>query len=725
MTRSNHQQIDMSDREKRKRYRKDRHIGVRGPVTLYDGWDTETEQPVTFQVLEGGAARDAGSRARFQREFVAARGVGSPFVCRYLDFFVADEEDALVIITEPQKGMSLRSFLALDKELSLKETLAMALELAEGLADCHGAGVIHRDLNPDNILIVDGTIKIINFGLAWLEQATALTATGLLLTSPEQAPPEGFTQTSRDVRADFYAFGVVLWEMLTGSSPFTGLTIQEMIQAKMSTRPPSLKEVMPATPPWLEQLLKVLMAADPAQRPDSFSQIREILRRRRFPKFLSKNAEGTCFSCGHEKHAEFSFCSFCGAEDGSGSSPDRTLVLERCEDPKQIQPFLERITPKKLHARLARRLKHPPFAIATDLTPEECTFLEEKCQEKGCVTSRHHTTRFSFKLNTVILVLFLVSLYGFNINVIFDEVFSPTTLSNNGLDTLEELTYRMPNAQRTFWLIMGSCFLIPLIAMVSLIWSHFLPWYKIPIYQVKGWWNLDDEKLSGRAVSLIKDLIIVMLFGLGAFLCWLRAFVILSYLFIPLVQVTIFGFLIPIAIVFCLWLFIRPISTPVLMTPKQRRAVRGRSPKEPFPFLQPFRQALDAVPLDEYRDLLQQLTLCYISILELSERQTHGVSSFVANMQKEADQALRLALSSREEMVSLIQQKEKPFASERIRQTLNGLRVMLGGMQTTHSRLALLQDQTAVDDRELGETLTLLQHELGALRRFNHHGDPV
>ncbi|MFN9955481.1 MAG: serine/threonine-protein kinase, partial [bacterium] len=167
-------------------------------------------------------------------------------------------------------GETLRARLAREGQLPLGETVRLTRALAGALAYAHANGIVHRDLKPDNVLLQGGEPVIADFGIA-LAVANAggerLTQTGIAVGTPRYMAPEQATgERVIDARADLFALGVMLYEMLSGEAPFTGPSAQAILGRMLTEAPRSLRVVRPSLPPALEALTLRLLAPLPADR---------------------------------------------------------------------------------------------------------------------------------------------------------------------------------------------------------------------------------------------------------------------------------------------------------------------------------------------------------------------------------------------------------------------------------------------------------------------------
>ena len=165
--------------------------------------------------------------------------------------------------------------------MEVERALRLALQVCEGLGAAHAEGVIHRDIKPDNILVGDeDAVKIVDFGLAWAGQSLGarLTQTGLMVGTPEYMAPEQIRGDAVDQRADLYALGVLLYEMLTGQVPYASDAAVTVLFQHLKGESRRVSDLRAEIPEAVEAMVRHAMALDPADRPQSADALRrEIL----------------------------------------------------------------------------------------------------------------------------------------------------------------------------------------------------------------------------------------------------------------------------------------------------------------------------------------------------------------------------------------------------------------------------------------------------------------
>jgi eukaryotic-like serine/threonine-protein kinase len=248
---------------------------------MADVWKALDEvlgRPVAVKILHKDLAQDEDFLERFRREAVAAARLSHPAVVRVFDTGV--DEGVCFIVMELFEGRNLADVLEERRHLDPPEAAAIAQAILDALAHAHAAGVIHRDVKPSNILVgPGGVVKVTDFGIAKAAFAGDITTTGKLLGTARYLAPEQVAEQSVDHRADLYATGIVLYEMLTGRPPFQAETdlATATMRLTQDPRPPgTLRAGIPRT---LEQVVMRALARDPDNRFESAEEMRAALDR--------------------------------------------------------------------------------------------------------------------------------------------------------------------------------------------------------------------------------------------------------------------------------------------------------------------------------------------------------------------------------------------------------------------------------------------------------------
>jgi serine/threonine protein kinase/Flp pilus assembly protein TadD len=263
------------------RYAFDREIGRGGMATVYRAQDLKHNRSVAIKVLHPYLAANLGSE-RFLREIQIAAQLQHPHIVPLYDSGQAG--DLLYYVMPYVEGESLRQRLAREPRLTLDEVLSLARAIAAALDYAHRHGVVHRDIKPENVMLHEGEAMVTDFGIAKAVTAAAadnLTQTGATVGTPAYMSPEqAGGAVELDGRSDVYSLGCVVYEMLTGRTPFTGPTAQAIIAQCFTDPPPPLRAARPAdgTPQWAEQAVMKALAKDPAARFATAAQFSQALK---------------------------------------------------------------------------------------------------------------------------------------------------------------------------------------------------------------------------------------------------------------------------------------------------------------------------------------------------------------------------------------------------------------------------------------------------------------
>ena len=242
-------------------------VGAGGMGEVYKARDTRLDRHVAIKVIRSDIAADPRSRARFAFEARAIAALSHPRICAIHDVAYHDGVDFLVM--EFLDGETLADRLR-RKRLSLTEALRVAIEIAEALSAAHARGIVHRDLKPGNVMLTPTGARLLDFGLARLKGGES---EGVIAGTLEYMSPEQLEGKAVDVRADVFAFGVVLYEMVAHRRPFEGATTSALITSVLSSEPQmaALRSLAPLS---LERLIRACVAKSPDER---WANIHDVL----------------------------------------------------------------------------------------------------------------------------------------------------------------------------------------------------------------------------------------------------------------------------------------------------------------------------------------------------------------------------------------------------------------------------------------------------------------
>lgn len=240
-------------------------VGTGGFATVYLGRNLETNEIVAIKILSAQYVEEEEYLERFRREAGLAERLQHPNIVRILDHGIEDGVHFLVM--EFVEGLTLDKLLERKGRLSVEETLSYAEQTCAGLQAAFQVGVVHRDIKPANLMITpDGTVKIMDFGIARMESLEGLTKSGMFLGTPRYIAPEMARGARVDVRSDLYGMGLIIYQMLTGIPPFDADNPWAVLRLQLEADPPPIHQTRPDVPQWLESIVFKALAKDPAHR---------------------------------------------------------------------------------------------------------------------------------------------------------------------------------------------------------------------------------------------------------------------------------------------------------------------------------------------------------------------------------------------------------------------------------------------------------------------------
>jgi len=264
---------------------------------VYLAKEISTGETVAIKVLSPRLATDKSSVERLRREAGLAMRLDHPNVCRILR--LGESEDSLIYLVMPfLKGELLSDREVRGGPMDIALSVTLLKQMCAGLHHAHELQIIHRDLKPENVMLVpddtDGTDRavIMDFGLAKERRAdpaiAKLTATGIILGTPEFMSPEQIRGKPLDGRSDVYALGVLAFELFSGQLPFPGKSAQETMIARLRGHPVKLRQVKPDFPAKVEAVIHQALAMDPAQRFGSMEEMARALEAAHSPGLLGR-----------------------------------------------------------------------------------------------------------------------------------------------------------------------------------------------------------------------------------------------------------------------------------------------------------------------------------------------------------------------------------------------------------------------------------------------------
>ena len=373
--------------------------GALGRVVVVRGGET----PLAGKILHASHRADERARARFAGEAAIASELNHPNIARVHG--LEEIEGESVLLMELVDGESLATVIAQLAPLPEKRLLALASQLAAGLEAAHHAGLIHRDLKPDNVLVAsagedDETIKLVDFGMA---RATSFAGVDqgafAVVGTPDYMAPESVDPLAVDSRSDLYGLGCILFEMAMAAPPFTGATAFAVLEAHRE-KPLDTSTLEALCSPALRELIVSLLAKSPADRPQSAAQVCETLASITASDTAlalvggtTLSISGACAQCGSPSIAGVPVCFGCGLSQvrlekgghtvfvvGPGATTDKldSRLRQKLVDWLLSNPALG-IAP----GRLEKKVPRLPFVIATAVSEASGFALGESLESLG------------------------------------------------------------------------------------------------------------------------------------------------------------------------------------------------------------------------------------------------------------------------------------------------------------------------------------------------------
>jgi serine/threonine-protein kinase len=261
----------------------ERVVGQGAMGIVFEATDMSLQRRVAVKVMAPERANNAEARKRFLREARAALRLSSEHVTRLIDAGELDD-DTPYLVMEYLDGCTLEAVLVRDGPPEIDVAVDWVLQALEGVAEAHREGLVHRDLKPENLFLCERPgrppiVKVLDFGAVkdLVTKGTKLTRTGATMGSPAYMPPEQVRAEEIDQRADVWAMGVTLYELVTGDLPFGGESVPQTLAAILRDHPVSLRARRPDAPAELEALINRALSKEPAGRYASASELLSAL----------------------------------------------------------------------------------------------------------------------------------------------------------------------------------------------------------------------------------------------------------------------------------------------------------------------------------------------------------------------------------------------------------------------------------------------------------------
>ncbi|MEV4010184.1 Stk1 family PASTA domain-containing Ser/Thr kinase [Nonomuraea angiospora] len=306
------------------RYRIESRIARGGMATVYLALDVRLDRTVALKVMHRSLAEDPAFVRRFIGEAKSVARLSHPNVVHVFD--QGTDTDVVYLSMEYVPGKTLRDILRDRGRLPAREALEIMIPVLAALGAAHQAGMVHRDVKPENVLMTDdGRVKVVDFGLARAIEATNQTRTGVMIGTIGYMAPEQVTTGAADVRSDVYAAGIMLFELVTGQQPYDGATPMSVAYRHVHDTVPAPSSVFPDVPPLIDTLVAQATAREPDQRPADATAmlVAAVDAHRMLPRLTNPPAS----------HAQTQVFNASGAVSMPQPAPAHTLVQPRAEVP--------------------------------------------------------------------------------------------------------------------------------------------------------------------------------------------------------------------------------------------------------------------------------------------------------------------------------------------------------------------------------------------------------
>ena len=259
------------------RYQVIKSIGEGGMANVYLAYDTILDRNVAVKVLRGDLASDEKFVRRFQREALAASSLSNPNIVEVYD--VGEDNGEYYIVMEYIEGKHLKQLLKKRGKLTVTEAVDIVSQITDGLSVAHDSYIIHRDIKPQNIMILEnGLVKITDFGIAMAMNSTQLTQTNSVMGSVHYLPPEQANGKGATLQSDLYSIGILFYELLTGKLPFKGENAVEIALKHLKEPLPSIRDELPNIPQSVENIIIKATAKNPKNRYADAREMHEDLK---------------------------------------------------------------------------------------------------------------------------------------------------------------------------------------------------------------------------------------------------------------------------------------------------------------------------------------------------------------------------------------------------------------------------------------------------------------
>ncbi len=312
------------------RYQIIKSIGEGGMANVYLAYDTILDRNVAVKVLRGDLATDEKFVRRFQREALSASSLTHPNIVEVYD--VGEDNDQYYIVMEYIEGKHLKELLKKRGKLTTSEVIDIMLQITDGMSMAHDSYIIHRDIKPQNIMILEnGVVKITDFGIAMAMNAAQLTQTNSVMGSVHYLPPEQANGKGSTLQSDIYSMGILMYELLTGKLPYKGDNAVEIALKHLKESLPDVKEELPDLPQSIANIIKKATAKNPKNRYADAREMHEDLL--------------TCMDDSRKNEPPFQFEH---SENVSDEKKETKKINAKKEIEEGEEPIAKKITEKDL-----------------------------------------------------------------------------------------------------------------------------------------------------------------------------------------------------------------------------------------------------------------------------------------------------------------------------------------------------------------------------------------
>ncbi|MGW3344092.1 Stk1 family PASTA domain-containing Ser/Thr kinase [Nonomuraea rubra] len=323
------------------RYRIESRIARGGMATVYLALDIRLDRTVALKVMHRSLAEDPAFVRRFIGEAKSVASLSHPNVVHVFD--QGTDNDVVYLSMEYVPGKTLRDILRERGRLPAREALEIMIPVLAALGAAHQAGMVHRDVKPENVLMTDdGRVKVVDFGLAKAIEATNQTRTGVMIGTVGYMAPEQVITGAADVRSDVYAAGIMLFELVTGQQPYDGETPMSVAYRHVHDTVPAPSSLVPEVPPLIDTLVAGATAREPEHRPADATAmlVAAVDAHRMLPRTTVPPGTGPVLSHSQPLAAPPGTASApFGAPSMPRPAPAHTLVQPRAEVPERRRGF--------------------------------------------------------------------------------------------------------------------------------------------------------------------------------------------------------------------------------------------------------------------------------------------------------------------------------------------------------------------------------------------------